>query len=457
MVGKPQHHHHGSSSLGAEELNLLHMAARGSPPDGGGESGGRGALGQWKCRLLGSLGGLRPRRARCVVCLQVQHVTGLPPAAEGRGVVVGWRGKGSEGEHTSPARVARGAAAFDEVFLHYFTAGGATLRSFTVWAALLADSAAAAAAANGDHLGAFPVDLAEVAAAETSNNPKFGGKALSFPLGGAAAGAVLTVSIYCRVMEPEENHGANVEFSITGHAREKMRNKGKGAYASCLPDLSCLRNRQVAAAASSGSARRATSIRSDRGGFITIENSAAEMDGGGGAFRVADEDVDEEGAGFITMEKGRVSSRSRRPLPETVVVSPPPADEEGDEKPCLFMELSEEAASALEVDRVEDEFLAMLEDKYWARSKEIEKGLSVSLDIGLDLGLDLDSLIKDAEMELAKAEQAWKSKVGAAIVEEEEYKDLVRRWSASRETINSHPAAAASTGCSWGFGFGSPI
>lgn len=208
MVGKPpQHrHHHGSSSLGAEELNLLHMA-RGSPPDGGGGGAGgesRGALGQWKCRLLGSL--LRPRRPRCVVCLQVQHVTGLPPAAEGRGVVVGWRSKGGEGEHTAPARVARGAAAFDEVFLQRFTSGGATLRSFTVWAALLD-----APANNGD-LGAFPVDVTEIAAAaaETSNPSKFGGKALSFPLGGAAAGAVLTVSIYCRVMDQHEdnNHGA---------------------------------------------------------------------------------------------------------------------------------------------------------------------------------------------------------------------------------------------------------
>ncbi|KAL6635356.1 hypothetical protein ACP70R_028027 [Stipagrostis hirtigluma subsp. patula] len=438
MVGKPQHHHHGSSSLGAEELNLLHMA-RGSPDGGGGGGGdGRGALGQWKCRLLGSLGGLLPRRARCVVCLQVQRITGLPPAAEGRVVVAGWRSKGGEGEHTTPARVARGAAAFDEVFLHYFSAGGATLRGFTVWAALLDSD-------NGD-LGAFSVDLTGVAAAESSN-PNFGGKVLSFPLGGAAAGAVLTVSVYCRVMEHEENHGAH------GHAREKKNNKGKGAYASCLPDLSCLRSRQVAAA--SASTRRATSVRSDRGGgFITIENSAAEMDGGGGGgFRVAAEDVDEEGAGFITMEKGTISSRSRRPVPETVDIAGALPE---DEKPCLFMELSEEAA-AFDVEKVEDEFLAMLEDKYWARSKEIEKGLSVSLDIGLDLGLDLDSLIKDAEMELAKAQQAWKSKVGAAIVEEEEYKELVRRWSA-RETPN-HPnsAAAAATGCSWGFGFGSPI
>ena len=246
-----------------------------------------------------------------------------------------------------------------------------------------------------------------------------------------------------------------------GQAREK-KNKGKaGSYASCLPDLSCLRNRQVAAAAASGGlARRATSIRSDRGGFITIENSMAEMDGGGAgtAFGVAAEDVDEEeGAGFITMEKSRVSSRSSsRPLPPDTVEEE--EEEEEDEKPCLLMELSsEEAASAADVEKVEDEFLAMLEDRYWARSKEIEKGLGVSLDIGLDLGLDLDSLIKDAEMELAKAEQSWKSKVGAAIVEEEEYKELVRRWSAREASHHSAAAAAAATGCSWGFGFGSPI
>jgi hypothetical protein len=205
-------------------------------------------------------------------------------------------------------------------------------------------------------------------------------------------------------------------------------------------------------------ARRATSIRSDRGGFITIENSMAEMDGGGAgtAFGVAGDVDEEEGAGFITMEKSRVSSRSSsRPLPPNTVDE---EEEEEDEKPCLLMELSsEEAASAADVEKVEDEFLAMLEDRYWARSKEIEKGLGVSLDIGLDLGLDLDSLIKDAEMELAKAEQAWKSKVGAAIVEEEEYKELVRRWSARETSHLHHSAAAAATGCSWGFGFGSPI
>uniref|UniRef100_A0ACD5ZA68 Uncharacterized protein n=1 Tax=Avena sativa TaxID=4498 RepID=A0ACD5ZA68_AVESA len=433
MVGSSRTHHHASSSLLPEELNLLHHKAMCSPEGGGGVQGagaGRGALGQWKFRLLGAL---RPRRPRCVVCLQVQRVTGMPPAAEGRGVVVGWRSKGGEGEHTAPATVSRGgAAAFDETFLHYFSAGGATLRSFTVWAALVADSASGAG--GGDDLGAFPVDLAE-AAADESNNPRFGGKALSFPLGGAAAGAVLTVSVYCRVMEEQEIHDPN------GHARErKNKGKGKGSYASCLPDLSCLRNRPPAAVDTSGSARRATSLRSDRGGFITIENSVAEMDGG--AFgRV--EDDEEEVAGFITMEKGKISSGSRRALnPDETY------DEEEDEKPCLFMELSGEAAG-LDVEEVEDEFLAMLEDKYWAelaRSKEIEKGLSVSLDVGLDLGLDLDSLIRDAEAELGRAEQAWKSKVGAAIVEEEEYKELVRRWSAN-----------ANSGCSWGFGFGSPI
>ncbi|KAF7003742.1 hypothetical protein CFC21_085331 [Triticum aestivum] len=438
MVGSKTHHH-ASSSLLPEELNLL-QKARCSPDDGNGVvhnnnggGGGRGALGQWKCRLLDSL---RPRRPRCVVCLQVQHVTGMPPAAEGRGVVVGWRSKGGEGEHTAPARVSRGgAAAFDEVFLHYFTAGGSTLRSFTVWAVLVDEDSAP----GGGDIGAFPVDLAEAAAAESSH-PQFGGKALSFPLGGAAAGAVLTVSVYCRVMEQEEIHGAN------GNARER-KNKGKSAsYASCLPDLSCLRTRPSAAGAATGAPRRATSLRSERGGFITIENSVAEM---------------EEEEGFITMEKGTVSSRSRR---AALALEALAAEEEAeDEKPCLFMELSSSSgeASALEVEGVEEEFLAMLEDKYWAemaRSKEIEKGLSVSLDAGLDLGLDLDTLIRDAETELARAEQAWRSKVGAAIVEEEEYKELLRRWGsgAARDRDREH-LATSNSGCSWGFGFGSPI
>lgn len=237
---------------------------------------------------------------------------------------------------------------------------------------------------------------------------------------------------------------------VTGHARER-KNKGKSpSYASCLPDLNCLRNRPPLAVATSASTRRATSLRSDRGGFITIENSVAEMDGINGAFGHVEVD-DEEGAGFITMEKGTVSSRSRRAFhPETLTDDDDCGGSgvpEEDEKSCLFMELSGDAS--LEVEEVEEEFLAMLEDKYWpmmSKSKEIEKGLSVSLDVGIDLGLDLDSLIKDAEMELARAEQAWKSKVGAAIVEEEEYKELVRRWS-----------VASNSGCSWGFGFGSPI
>jgi hypothetical protein len=82
-----------------------------------------------------------------------------------------------------------------------------------VWAALVADTATSGG--GGGDIGAFPVDLAE-AAADESNNPRFGGKALSFPLGGAAAGAVLTVSVYCRVMEEEEMiHGANGTY----HAR----------------------------------------------------------------------------------------------------------------------------------------------------------------------------------------------------------------------------------------------
>ena len=75
-------------------------------------------------------------------------------------------------------------------------------------------------------------------------------------------------------------------FTMADHARER-KNKGKSSYVSCLPDLSCLRNRPPVAVVSSGSARRATSLRSDRGGFITIENSVTEMDG---AFGRVEED-----------------------------------------------------------------------------------------------------------------------------------------------------------------------
>lgn len=58
---------------------------------------------------------LAPARARWVTA-PVPALRRVPPAAgrhrhapasEGRGVVVGWRSKGSEGEHTAPARVSR--------------------------------------------------------------------------------------------------------------------------------------------------------------------------------------------------------------------------------------------------------------------------------------------------------------------------------------------------------------
>lgn len=142
------------------------------------------------------------RGGRGASCASRCSTSPASPAAEGRGVVVGWRSRGGEGS-TRRRCARRGAAAFDEVFLNYFVAGGA-LRSFAVWAALVDDLASTAR--GGGDLGSFPVDLTEIATAESSN-PRFGGKALSFPLGGAAAGAVLTVSVYCRVMEREENHG----------------------------------------------------------------------------------------------------------------------------------------------------------------------------------------------------------------------------------------------------------
>ncbi|OAY75831.1 hypothetical protein ACMD2_01406, partial [Ananas comosus] len=364
-------------------------------------SGSRGSLlRSWKRRFVGHLAGARARRSRCVVCLQIQQIAGLPPPMEARAVVVGWRTKGCAGERTSPVRVAAGAAIFDEIFLHHCSTDvGSVRRGFAIWVSV----------ADGDEreLGAFRVDLSEFAAAGGSFlNSSFGGKSMSFALGGVAHGGVLSLSVYCRMVEDEDH-------DIT---TRKSWNKTK--CFSCLPDLNCLRSRPASA-----SARRVPALRSDAN-FITIENPTEDI------LRMDDED-----GGFITLERGTISSRSQRPSSDTLVHTDGDEEEiEGreEEKPCLLMEFSEE----IDADKVEDEFLSMLEQKYWKGSnaepwrKVAEGSLSMSLDLSLDLGLDLDLdfLLKEAEVELAKAAQVWRSKVGAAILEKEEYEDLMRRW-----------------------------
>lgn len=159
--------------------------------------------------------------------------------------------------------------------------------------------------------------------------------------------------------------------------------------------------------------------------------------------------TDEEDGGFITIEKGTVCARSRRPPSDHLVNTDEESGELEDEKPRLVMELNDE----FDVEKVEDEFLRMLEEKYWKgkdRGEVWKRGVEGSLNLSLDLSLDLDldSLIKEAEMELTKAAQVWKSRAGAALLEREEYEELLKRR-------GSH--GNYTSGCSGGYGFGSPI
>ncbi|XP_020080051.1 uncharacterized protein LOC109703739 [Ananas comosus] len=351
------------------------------------KSSSKNVLFHWKRKLVGHVAGIRARRTRCVVCLQVHQITGMSPAMEGRGVIVGWRTKGCRGEHTRAVHVSRGAAAFDEIFLHYSRSDErAILRSFAVWVSLV-DSADC-------DLGTFHLVL-----------------------GGIASGGTLTLSVYCRMIEEENSESID--------AGERERNK-TGCF-SCLPDLSCLRTRPV-----TGSARQASSMRSDRG-FITIENSNSIV----GNSAPPTDDGEDDGD-FITIEKGTVSLR--RPPSDSFDAESVGAD--GDEKPCLLMEIAEE----FDAEKVEDEFLRILEEKCWRGGDDVDddvevmrKGVEGSLSLSLDLSLDLDlnSLIKEAEIELAKAAQMWRGRVGAALVEKEEYEDLMKRLGANEEIFKN--------------------
>ncbi|KAJ0963643.1 hypothetical protein J5N97_028765 [Dioscorea zingiberensis] len=308
---------------------------------------------------------------------------------DGRAVVVGWRTKWWKGEQTLPVHVCHGIANFDEIFLHCRNAADvlSILKSFTVWVSLVD-------AVDCD-LGTFHVDLSELLAMVEDSNSEFGaGKALSFHLVGDAHGGALNLSLFCRIIE-EEYDEDNIQEAI--ELEDQIQSKNKCTF-SCLPDLKWLRSRPA-------SARRVSSIKSDPG-FITIENSVN---------RYPVNYNQNEDREFITMEKGR-----------------------SDEEPCCLM---------FDVERVEDEFLRMLEDKYWRKSRDGDQKLKLSAD------LDLESLIEEAELELMKASQVWKSREEGVTLEKEEYEELIMKRCLSIENINT----CSSTGCSQLHGFGSPI
>lgn len=149
-----------------------------------------------KWKGLCAMADTRRRKTRsCLVCLQVHKVRDLPFSMNGKALIVGWRRKGWEGEQTLPVNATEGTASFDEIFLHYCNVKRpGTLKSFNIWVS--------SADARESDLGSFHVDLSEMVS--TGNlNSKFGGKAMTFNLCGAADGSTLVASFYYTIIEAE--------------------------------------------------------------------------------------------------------------------------------------------------------------------------------------------------------------------------------------------------------------
>ncbi|RRT75938.1 hypothetical protein B296_00016148 [Ensete ventricosum] len=428
---------HGTRLL--EELDLLEK----QPKKVSGPASPRNVFGFWRRKVLRFLDGFRRRGgSHCVVCLQVHQIDGLPSAMDGRVLVVGWRTKGCQGEHTLPVHVSGGVASFDDIFLHHHCISDvqSMLGSFTVWASLVD-------AADCD-LGTFHVDLTDfaapppAAAVENNSNAAFPGKTMSFVLGGVAGGGALRLSVYCRTLEGgEARDRIGNPFCLSFHAvvtaclmllylplpvTHAGQKQAKGRCFSCLPDLrGCIRSSPMTFCA-----RKIPSLRSDHG-FITIENLIS------GCPPINDED-----GGFITIEKCGVGSPSKQPPSDHLANTDDDDDDDEsaggpeDEQPCLMTQLDDDEG-------VENEFLKMLaeNDEPW-KKKEGGKSLSLSLDLSPDL--DLDSLIREAEIELKKAAaaaQAWDSGgTGAALLEKEEHEELMRRWGSTDH--HSSPACS---------------
>lgn len=127
--------------------------------------------------------------------------------------------------------------------------------------------------------------------------------------------------------------------------------------------------------------------------------------------------ADEEGEGFITLEKGVFPTcRPHHPPSDDLRNTD---DEEYLEDPLLL----DDGIELFDVEEVEDEFLRMLDPPRC---------------LSLDLELNLDCLIKEAEMELSRAAQSWKRRASGGVgerMEEEEHEELVtmtkRSWGES--------------------------
>ncbi|KAL6603382.1 hypothetical protein ACP70R_043743 [Stipagrostis hirtigluma subsp. patula] len=266
-------------------------------------------------------------KAVALLCLQAQHVAGLPAAAEGRRVLLHLVQQQQQVETTeaAAARCTGGVAAFHDQVILLHCAPLHSVSSVVVAVSCRHDRYDDTTDRTG---AAVRVDLTEQLRRPSPS-------ALTFVLtGGATAGAVL---------------------SLTLHHRLISRPNRRCSACLPLPDrlLGCLRMRT-------------------RPGPMTAPAAKEEED--------EDDGHESSSSGFITIEKGTISRR--RPPSDNLLTTD---DDEGEDKPTMrAMALAEEKLQ-LDVDsiKVENEFLAMLEADHH--------------------DFDLDTLIKDAEAELAAA------------------------------------------------------
>ncbi|ONK79521.1 uncharacterized protein A4U43_C01F7200 [Asparagus officinalis] len=350
--------------------NNLHIARLLETPKSSPEPT-KGRLCFWKHR----------QRSQWAVCLHVHRIRGLPLMTNGQLITVGWKFKGSNKEEkTSPAEVCEGSASFDEVLFYHCSRIEdlcSVLKGVIVSVSLDCDVCR------------FKIDLSEAMLAEDLNVEN-GGKLVSFDLEGIGNGGVLSLSVYSTMLEEEEEAGK--DDSENNEASKKIK------CFSCLPKLKMLR------------IRRTSSSRS-RPGFITIKNSTSRK------LDHPQDSEEEESESFITTEKETFHLRHRHPPSDDLRnIDGEEFEDPEEERPCLEREMN--SVEQFDAEEVEDEFLRMLEAKRWrAEMRGVGGGLDYNYDLSLDLSLDcnnlsldLDSLVKEAEEEMNRTVEAWKSK-----------------------------------------------
>lgn len=163
----------------------------------------------------------RRPRPQCAVCLHIHRIRGLPPETNGKYICVGWRTNSDPDDRrkTSPVEVRDGNASIDEVLLRY-------CGSVEEVRSALKGTVVSVWSPGGCGMGRpFGVDLSEAAAvAPEKLNSGNGGKVVEFDLEGIYNGGVLSVGVFCRMLDDDEYHDDDGE-------EEAINNKENGKEA----------------------------------------------------------------------------------------------------------------------------------------------------------------------------------------------------------------------------------